>query len=695
MSNTTYCFNLREDSPTANDLVGSISLTYNQLSKNNVPIVNGFAISGFAFDEFILQNDLVDLIVAKLGEIAEKPGKTKKASAEIKKKITSGKIPEHILLAINEQYEKLAHKSHAAVVRVTQSPLNKDLDERRALGRQYDYGEVFGIDELAEVIKKAWANLFSEEMLQFRQSVDYEGNLSQPLIVHRLQNAEISGILYNFDINSATENEVTLIANLGVTKERPIAKSFNIGSKDKQPHNNNLSDYYLLHKVNGNILKTIDNSQKFMWIRPHQGEKTDLVQVKISKAWSERVKLDDLLREKLLSILSLIEKKVNGKFEVDFVYESGKFTITSINEIAAENVSLLPDVNWEETKSAISESQSQAESDTDKQPKDNGEKESADEKKLDVVDKKEALDFFAEHQGELVLSEVERSAKADSVKEMLPEVKTITEVWWDKRKPASEIKVFANNIEGYGIFTFTEIAEALDIKEIERMKELKKVQKQVCEYLAIYAVAASPKPIFIQLDRDINFEAQIEIFSQLRNLYGHKNFWAIMPQIRGVEEIAHYKKVLSANSFRRTNLFKVFQLVSQPLFLANLPAVIDQSIDGIVLDIDKIYANLLGIKLSQHPQGNNLDLLMNFLVDNLIEKSQTKLFTYIKTDSEILLQTILDELLENGINGIIYKGDDLYDFKQTLTEKESHILTKNLKQIKDKLHKNGKKSKKK
>lgn len=691
MDEKKYCFTIRTDRFAANDLVGEKALAYQKLQANNLNLVPSFVVSGFAFDDFIVANDLVTEIVNAIEAMAATPEKTNELSAKVQQLILQAEVPAAMQKQISEAYNQLGSPENT-YLEVKQSALNSDLDITfRGVAPLKHNAK--GLTELLTAIKQTWAQLFDPICVEYRQTSGYEGNLSQPVLVQKVLNPEVSGLLFNFELGSGAETLATVIANLGVSKQDALPAL----PRYKQPATttklgNNESDYYELNKAGQKVLKQLNQVQKFMQIRSRPGAATLLTEVKISKVWSERPKLTEEQLKKLTSILNLIDKHQASKFVCEWVYESGQYTLVDFTALTEELASHYPPIHWPEPKQTGKISltkkitESEASNEAKLQSATPTEPVVLPEPEPTPTPKAEALNYLKQQQQDIELSPKQRADKAKSVKEMVPEIKTVTEVWWDVKIDVSELKVFLNNIEGYGIFTISQVAAELNASEnVGRLKELKSLQKQICEYLATYLTAISPKPVFLQFERELNFEAQVDIISQLRNLYGHKNIWAIMPELRDLEEIAYFKKILASNGFRRTNVFQVFQLVSQPLYLANLTELVNQNIDGIVLDVDQIYQNLIGSKVENNPIASNYELLLNFLIDNLIEKSQTKLFTYLKTSSSSLLDKLLGEMLENGINGIIYQGEDLFDFKQKLTEQETHILTKSLKRIKKSL----------
>ncbi|MFW5703153.1 MAG: hypothetical protein ACOCXP_04290, partial [Candidatus Dojkabacteria bacterium] len=415
-------------------------------------------------------------------------------------------------------------------------------------------------------------------------------------------------------------------------------------------------------------------------------------------------KLDEGQISKLNAVLGRIEANLSGKFMFEWIYDSGSFIITRLQPFSEELAKKLPEIKWggknaslaQELSAEVGGGGSGAAGNEDVLNSFDGRGDSTgfsgvgvssagnnlssndSSSELEIITKNEAMSKLMDDNG--------KESKAKDVKEMVPEIKTVTEIWWDVELPAHEIKVFQNNLDGFGVFSMASICKSLDL-DGGNLGSSQAAQKKICEYLAIYLVGAAPTPVFIELSRELEFEAQVEVLSQLRKLYGHKNFWVLLPSLRNIDEIARFKKTLSGYNFRRTNLFRVFQLIDQPLLLANIELLAEQAIDGVFIDLDSLYKNALGQEVyelleQKAPLGKNYELMQNFLIENLIDKSETKLFTYIRTRNSKLLDKMLEELVENGVNGIVYPEKDLFDFKQKLTELESQLLTKSLKKIK-------------
>ncbi len=703
-----YCYILGVDELTANNLIGDKALNLHKMISANVNVSDGFVLSGKAFDDFLLANDLVNLIVENLNRIAKADEtEIQDYCNMIQEKILEGKIPDIIKSELVKSYEALSSFSDIAVV-VRQSALNKTLDEYYFDKKSSGYINVVGKNMLLDSVKLVWADLFDESAVKYRLKKDYEGSLSQPVLVQKMVNAEMSGLLYNFDLNSQTTSQATIIANLGISvpdnlpvkgglldDKTIVEKDNDEKSKPKILIEKTVSDYVLVDKIKHKIITHIHNDQKFMLVRSQDQEKKDpFIKVKISKIWSEKLKPDELEIKKIMTALGFIENIWTDRIEIQWVIESGVVYFIDLRVIDDQEKNTLFYFDWEE-KTVLEEPLSHLQKNLQKLDDGLDDKLNYSQKKqlkkdnIHELSKEKLLTFMKkDNEKDLRLSDKERDKKADSVQKMLPEIKTVTETWWGVNRNATEIKVFKDNLDGLGVFNFSEVIKLLGEKsDIEKINRSQKLQKKICDFLALFLKSVYPKPVLIELVPEIELSTQIEMFTLTRNLYGHRNFWCVIPEIKNLDEVARYKKELASAGFRRTNTFKIFQKISQPLFLSNIEKFLDFSIDGILLDVDKLLKTSLGnrnidFEKDINKNESNFNLFKDFVINNLIHNSQIKIFTIVRIKEKAIFNYLLETLLDIGVSGLIYEEDDFYDFKQRLADLEAESLTKSLQKIK-------------
>lgn len=719
-----YSYSLIGDSLTPADLVGQQALMLNKAAKAGASIAPGFVISGNAFDDFLVANDLVDGIIEQINNMSSEDDSTiDKGSQIIKSKIQSGVMPGIVLEEIIKSYGALTNFSDEYVM-LSPSVLNGDLDASKFRQNLAEPVVAQGQDQIIKAVLDLWADLFSADAIKNRLDREYEGSLTQPILVQRFSNVEISGVAYNFDMSNQVPSFMTVTANLGISSRENLPPHHSAEATTNFLQNLQ-SDFYLVDKGSGMLVNQLLNAQKFMQVKSNDTAGRPLIRVKISKLWSERQKLDEIQLRKLLLLLERLSD-IGSKWEAEWVFESGEFSLIRITELDLASIHSLPHFNWPNGGGSATRpgAEGSVRFKLNFEPKLPGQKGDVASKDEDAsTEQKKGVKSFDLSKSrtkpvpsadmltnlvsagesaaksapadkslpEVVIPEVdatEREDKAEAVKKMLPEIKAVTELWWDRYVPTSELKVFVNNIDALGIITVPAVVMQIG-EDVSKLKTSQKLQKQVCEFLAHYLVALTPKPLILGIDLAADIDVQVQIFTQLRNLYGHRNFWVVLPELERPQQIAEYKKMLTVNGFRRTGNFKVFQLISQPLYLLGLDKLLEQGIDGVVLDLDALLLHGTGqrVAASSALDGENKEIFLNSILAALTKKSKLKLFTVIKTNSEQLLDECLLPLLEIGVNGLVYPWPDVYEFKQNLAEKETHILTKSLKKIKNKLNK--------
>ena len=422
-----YCFALNQGNLNPKDLVGLKALNLNRLTKSNIAVPGSFVLSGQAFDDFLIANELVEFIVTNLNKVSKSSEYLDTAAREIRGKILSANIPKDIQTQIIAAYKNLSSFTDS-YVSVEQSALSIELSEEN-YHHQIKYYNIKGETALIENIKNVWANLFSSQAISHRLKIEYEGNLSQPVFIQKILNADTSGLIYNFDLETGSVVNSTAVAILGILDH---AVDVHLRAPSE-------ADYYLQSKIHPKLLNSILNKQKFMWVRSSQSSEP-YTKVKISKLWGERQKLDDTQLRKLNNILNAAESIWAERFVLEWVVDVGTFYIIDFKIIDDSQLPNLATIDW---------------------PKNNPQGNiltSNHEAEKDIV-KKQLLNFIQKEEPEIRLSDSERDDKASAVSKMFPEVKTVSEVWLGKKIPASEVKVFLNNIDGLGIFTISEVAE--------------------------------------------------------------------------------------------------------------------------------------------------------------------------------------------------------------------------------------------
>jgi|GEM_PF-5289216 len=682
------------------DLVGTKASTLSKLTELAVNILPGFVVSGSAFDDFLQENNLVDKMLDFLDQLADSSYEEdwQKISAGIINLLAQGSFNTQLKREISSAYEKLVLTA-SSFVQVSPSPLTAELSVNTSW--QVSYNNVKGVEEVCEYIHKVWLDLFSYTAIAHRQQIQYEGGLSQPVLVQILPTAEVSGVVYGEDITTGSNDMLTVVANLGLL---PTSKQWQTDQ----------SDFFLLLKGNGKLQVQVSNSQKFMLVKSSRSSDSPYTEVKVSKLWSERPKLSEQQLTTLFHIDQHLDSFKAGRYQWQWFIEGGQIFLQSYDTIISLPDAELAKFSWpsgvlpsvpgrvavtdlatgaqtlvEEpvVEQSIEHSIDQVIEEQSITPQDEVIITPAAATPISAVTNVIELDPSPKDGKDIVTPEPEKMKKAEAVMQMLPEIKLATEVWSALNRPPSEIKVLLNNLDGIGPISIVDVAKVLGVEsELINLQKTKSLQKKICEYLASYLVACSPKPMLINMLNELEFAGQIQVLTQLRNLYGHRNFWVAIPPQQSIEQIALYKKEILSSGFRRTASFKLLYTLAQPLYLSSFESLQELGIDGVVIDVTALLRNSLGGLSSAKTSSldpDSLHLFKQFLLQAISGKNnKLKIAHYWQLSDPEQATLLIDDLIEEGATGLLYKDTDVYEFRQKVADLENHMLTKSLRKIK-------------
>ncbi|MFA4827465.1 MAG: phosphoenolpyruvate synthase [Candidatus Shapirobacteria bacterium] len=91
------------------------------------------------------------------------------------------------------------------------------------------------------------------------------------------------------------------------------------------------------------------------------------------------------------------------------------------------------------------------------------------------------------------------------------------------------------------------------------------------------------------------FNMELEAIKMVRNKYGYKNLWLMIPFVHTPQELFEIKKIIAAAGLLRSPTFKLFMMVEIPSNVILLDKFIDVGIDGISIGSNDLTMLTLGI----------------------------------------------------------------------------------------------------
>ena len=91
------------------------------------------------------------------------------------------------------------------------------------------------------------------------------------------------------------------------------------------------------------------------------------------------------------------------------------------------------------------------------------------------------------------------------------------------------------------------------------------------------------------------FSMELEAIKLVRNKYGYKNIWLMIPFVRTPHELSEVKKIIAQNGLLRSPSFKLYMMAEIPSNVILLDKFIDVGIDGISIGSNDLTMLTLGL----------------------------------------------------------------------------------------------------
>lgn len=189
-----------------------------ELSAAGVTVPQGFATTAAAYREFISSNKLEGRIVQLLNDInVDDLSSLSSIGGKIRELIVGADLPDGLVSAVGEAYGQLAAEKIAVAVR--SSATAEDLPDASFAGQQETFLNVRGVDDLLEKIRQAYASLFTDRAIIYREIHHYDHmKVALSAGVQQMVRADSgsSGVAFTIDTESGFDQVVFITAAWGL-----------------------------------------------------------------------------------------------------------------------------------------------------------------------------------------------------------------------------------------------------------------------------------------------------------------------------------------------------------------------------------------------------------------------------------------------------------------------------------------------
>lgn len=307
------------------NLAGGKGASLGELTRNNIPVPDGFVVLSTSFEAFMKESNLSNKISNFLKRLsAADSSKLKEVSKKIQELIFEANISAELEKEIISNYKEL----NSEFVAVRSSATAEDGSENAWAG-QLDTFLNTTQKNLLNNIKKCWSSLFTPRAIFYR----IENNLvnekiSVAVVVQKMVQSEVSGIAFSIHPISQNQNQIVIEAGLGLGEA--------VVSGEITPDN------FIIEKDKLKITEKNIHSQEKQLVKNKDNENT---WVKTTNGSSQKINDSSLIE--LAKIIQKIENHYKFPCDIEWAIEDNNIYITQSRPITTINKDI---INFNEKK---------------------------------------------------------------------------------------------------------------------------------------------------------------------------------------------------------------------------------------------------------------------------------------------------------------------------------------------------------
>jgi pyruvate,water dikinase len=225
-----FCKNFKDirlsDGPAVGGKNASLGQMIGDLSKKNITVPGGFAITADAYWYYLEQNGITQKLQAILKDLkSQKKDIDLKLLQKIGKKarmlLESATLPEELAAQITKLYQDLCTevRQKNCSVAVRSSATAEDLPDASFAGQQESYLNICGVDSLLHAYKKCLASLFTNRAIAYRIEKGFDHfAVALSVGVQQMVRSDLacSGVMFTIDTESGFKNSVIITGSYGL-----------------------------------------------------------------------------------------------------------------------------------------------------------------------------------------------------------------------------------------------------------------------------------------------------------------------------------------------------------------------------------------------------------------------------------------------------------------------------------------------
>jgi pyruvate,water dikinase len=176
------------------------------------------------------------------------------------------------------------------------------------------------------------------------------------------------------------------------------------------------------------------------------------------------------------------------------------------------------------------------------------------------------------------------------------------------------------------------------------------------------------------------FYMELEAIKQVRNKYGYKNLWLMIPFVRTPHELSEVKKIVTSAGLIRSPSFKFFMMAEIPSNVILLDKFIDVGIDGISIGSNDLTMLTLGLDRDNSEVAKNfneMDPAVLWSLKRLITKSKKRgILCSICGQAPSNYPELVEKLVKWGVTSISVSPDAIDATRDVVAWAEKRKISK-------------------
>src|SRR4030042_5185621 len=173
---------------------------------------------------------------------------------------------------------------------------------------------------------------------------------------------------------------------------------------------------------------------------------------------------------------------------------------------------------------------------------------------------------------------------------------------------------------------------------------------------------------------------ELEAIKTVRNKYGYKNLWLMIPFVRTIDEMEKIKKIVSASGLHRSKSFKFLMMAEIPSNVILIDKFLDLGIDGVSIGSNDLTMLTLGLDRDNAKVSsdfNELDPAVLWGIEHIVKECRKrKLYSGICGQGPSVYPELTEKLIEWGISSVSVSPDAIDKTREIVYEAEKKLVSK-------------------